>query len=91
MYSAYVQSMTLMFHYLFGDANYAAEGALTMRLQPLFWGAVGQHFPYDECKLNEHLYWTMVQKGYLGFRNRRTASRARSRGRGRSARAWPPS
>jgi len=67
MYSAYVQSMALMFHYLFGDAKYAADGALTMRLQPLFWGADGQHFPYDERKLNEHLYWTMVQKGYLGI------------------------
>ena len=67
MYSAYVQSMALMFHYLFGDPKYAAEGALTMRLQPLFWGADGQHFSYDERKLNEHLYWTMVQRGYLGI------------------------
>jgi hypothetical protein len=67
MYSAYVQSMALMFHYLFGDKKYAAEGALTMRLQPLFWGADGQHFQYDERKLNEHLYWTMVHKGYLGI------------------------
>jgi hypothetical protein len=67
MYSAYLQSMALMYHYLFDDAKYAAEGALTMRLQPLFWGADGQHFPYDERKLNEHVYWTMVQKGYLGI------------------------
>jgi Linalool dehydratase/isomerase len=67
MYSAYIQSMSLMFHYLFDDAKYAAEGALTMRMQPLFWGADGQHFPYDERKLNEHVYWTMVQKGYLGI------------------------
>jgi hypothetical protein len=67
MYSAYVQSMALMFHYLFNDPKYAADGALTMQLQPLFWGGNGQRFPYDERKLNEHLYWTMVQKGYLGI------------------------
>ena len=67
MYSAYVQSMALMYHYLFDAAKYATEGALTMRLQPLFWGADGQHFAYDERKLNEHVYWTMVQKGYLGI------------------------
>jgi hypothetical protein len=67
MFSAYVQSMALLYHYLFDDPKYAAEGALTFHLQPLFWGAGGQRFAYDERKLNEHLYWTMVQKGYLGI------------------------
>lgn len=67
MFSAYVQSMALLYHYLFDDAKYTHEGALTFHLQPLFWGAGGQRFVYDERKLNEHLYWTMVQKGFLGI------------------------
>jgi hypothetical protein len=64
MYSAYVQSMALMYHYLFDDAKYATEGALTMRLSRCF-GAPTPAFSHDERKLNEHVYWTMVQKGYL--------------------------
>ena len=67
MYSAYVQSMALLYHYLFDDAKYAAEGALTFSLQPLFWGDGDKEFAYDERSLNEHLYWTMVAKGYLGI------------------------
>ncbi len=67
MYSAYVQSMALIYHYLFDDPKYAAEGALSFILQPLYWGAGGQRFVYDERSLNEHLYWTMIEKGYLGI------------------------
>ncbi len=67
MFSAYVQSMALLYHYLFNDARYAADGALTFALRPLFWGAGGQRFSYNERTLNEHIYWTMVQKGYLGI------------------------
>jgi hypothetical protein len=59
--------MALLYHYLFDDPKYAAEGALTFNLQPLFWGAGGQQFTYDERTLSEHLYWTMAQKGYLGI------------------------
>jgi hypothetical protein len=67
MYSAYVQSMALLYHYLFKDGKYAGDGALTFAFQPLFWGGDGQRFSYNERSLNEHLYWTMVEKGYLGI------------------------
>jgi hypothetical protein len=67
MYSAYVQSMALLYHYLFQDARYAAPGALTFSVNPLFWALGGKHFSYDERSLNEHLYWNMVERGYLGI------------------------
>lgn len=67
MYSAYVQSMALLYHYLFRDDKYAAEGALTFSVNPLFWGEGGKHFAYDERSLNQHLYWSMVERGYLGI------------------------
>lgn len=67
MYSAYIQTMALMYHYLFRDAKYAQEGALTFSVNPLFWGLGGKHFPYDERSLNEHIYWNMVERGYLGI------------------------
>ena len=67
MYSAYIQSMALMYHYLFDDSKYAAEGGLSFRLEPLFWGKGGQTFVYDEKSLTQHLYWNMVQRGYLGI------------------------
>ena len=44
MYSAYVQSMALMFHYLFNDPKYAADGALTMQLQRYFGAVMGSAF-----------------------------------------------
>ncbi len=67
MYSAYVQSMTLMYHYLFRDPKYAEQGALTFSVNPLFWGLGGKHFRYDERSLNDLLYWKMVERGYLGI------------------------
>jgi hypothetical protein len=67
MYSAYVQSMALLYHYLFRDPKYAAERSLAFKLEPLFWGAGGQRFDYDEKSLNRHIYWMMVEKGYLGI------------------------
>lgn len=67
MYSAYVQSMALLYHYLFRDAKYAQDGALTFSINPLFWGAGGKHFVYDEKQLNDHLYWAMVERGFLGI------------------------
>lgn len=67
MYSGYVQSMALLYHYLFRDDKYAKEGALTFSVKPLFWGMGGQHFAYDERSLNELIYWKMVQGGYLGI------------------------
>ncbi|WP_051792694.1 hypothetical protein [Amycolatopsis jejuensis] len=66
MYSAYVQSMALLHDYLFDSDRYAAEGSLTFEYQSFFWGGEGHHFPYDREKLNEHIYWQMVNNGYLG-------------------------
>ncbi|WP_249147914.1 hypothetical protein [Bradyrhizobium jicamae] len=67
MYSAYIQSMALMYHYLFRDARYAKEGALTFAVASMFWGDGSLRFPYDERSLNEHLYWSMVERGFLGI------------------------
>jgi Linalool dehydratase/isomerase len=66
MYSAYVQSMALLYHYLFGDDRYARQGALTFRFWSYFWGGEAKHFAYDENALNDHIYWQMVQSGFLG-------------------------
>lgn len=66
MYSAYIQSMALLYHYIFRDPKYAQPGALTFKLQPYFWGDGGKTFEYDERSLNDRIYWQMVEKGYLG-------------------------
>lgn len=66
MYSAYVQSMALLYHCLFDDPKYAQPGALTFHYQPLYWGDGAKTFSYDEKSLNERIYWQMVQNGYLG-------------------------
>ncbi|MFY0574850.1 hypothetical protein ACN28S_11210 [Cystobacter fuscus] len=42
MYSAYVQSMALMYNVLFDDARYAAPGALTLEYFTPFWGDGGK-------------------------------------------------
>ncbi|WNG25397.1 hypothetical protein F0U62_16260 [Cystobacter fuscus] len=73
MYSAYVQSMALMYNVLFDDARYAAPGALTLEYFTPFWGDGGKpggldrKFEYDQFSLNENLYWQMVRNGYLGI------------------------
>lgn len=67
MYSAYVQSMALMYHYLFRDDRFAREGALTFAVEAMFWGDGSLRFPYDERTLNDHLYWSMVERGFLGI------------------------
>jgi Linalool dehydratase/isomerase len=66
MYSAYVQSMALMYNYLFGDDRYAQPGALTFEHWSYFWGGEPKRFAYDQNSLNEHIYWQMVESGYLG-------------------------
>lgn len=66
MYSAYVQSMALLFNYLFDDDRYARPGALTFDFFTPFWGGERKRFEYDQNSLNEHIYWLMVQNGYLG-------------------------
>jgi len=66
MYSAYVQSMALLYNYLFNDDRYAQPGALTFRFWSYFWGGEEKRFAYDQNSLNDHIYWQMVQSGYLG-------------------------
>ena len=67
MYSAYLQSMALLYHYLFRDDRYAQPGALTLAINPFSWGGDEKlRFEYDERSLNDHIYWQMVQTGYLG-------------------------
>lgn len=66
MYSAYVQSMALLHHYLFRDGRYAQPGALTVEHWSFFWGGEPRRFEYDENSLNDHIYWQMVANGYLG-------------------------
>jgi hypothetical protein len=66
MYSAYVQSMTLLYNYLFDDDRYCQPGALTFSFFTPFWGGAEKRFEYDQNTLNEHVYWQMVESGYLG-------------------------
>jgi hypothetical protein len=67
MYSAYVQSMALLYHYLFDDDRYTKPGALSFRHWSFFWGGEEKRFDYDERSLNDHVYWQMVENGYLGI------------------------
>ncbi len=66
MYSAYVQSMTLMYNYLFDDDRYAQPGALTFNHWSMFWGGEPKQFKYDQFSLNDVVYWQMVESGYVG-------------------------
>jgi len=66
MYSAYLQSMALLYAYLFDDQRYAAPGALTLSYWSFFWGGAERRFEYDQNSLNETIYWQMVESGYLG-------------------------
>jgi hypothetical protein len=66
MYSAYVQSCALLHDYLFASDRYAASGSLTFKHWSYFWGGQEKRFSYDRDSLNDHLYWQMVQNGYLG-------------------------
>lgn len=66
MYSAYVQSGALLHDHLFADDRYAAPGSLTFRHWSFFWGGPEKRFAYDRDSLSEHVYWQMVENGYLG-------------------------
>ncbi|MDP9901085.1 linalool dehydratase/isomerase domain-containing protein [Variovorax ginsengisoli] len=66
MYSAYVQSMALLYNYLFDDERYAAPGALTFSYWSFFWGGKERRFEHDQNSLNDTVYWQMVESGYLG-------------------------
>ena len=66
MFSAYVQSLALLHSYLFDDDTLASAGAITFKHWSYFWGGDPKAFAYDENSLNDHLYWLMVESGYLG-------------------------
>ncbi|MBO9708038.1 MAG: hypothetical protein J7521_07490 [Caulobacter sp.] len=66
MYSAYVQSLALLYNYVFGDDRYAKPGAITFKHWSYFWGGEPKVFEYDQNSLNEHLYWLMVESGFIG-------------------------
>ena len=67
MYSAYVQSMAHLYAYLFDDDRYAEPDALTFRYWSFFWGGGERRFGYDQNSLAEHLYWRMVEGGFVGI------------------------
>ena len=68
MYSAYVQSMSVMYNFLFNDDKYTKPGALTFKFNPiLFAWDTREDFVYDQNSLNDHIYWRMVESGYLGI------------------------
>ncbi|WP_313808124.1 hypothetical protein [Sphingobium sp.] len=66
MYSAYLQSLALMYHYLFRDDKYAREGSLRLRINSTYWHEGGFTFDYDEKSLNSLIYWQMAEQGFLG-------------------------
>ena len=66
MYSAYVQSSALLHDHLFADDRFAAPGSLAFRHWSYFWGGPEKHFSYDRDSLSDHIYWQMVENGYLG-------------------------
>jgi hypothetical protein len=67
MYSAYLQTMTLLYTMLFGDKKYEKPGSLTFEFKPLLWGRDRhQSLAYDQRSLNDKIYWNMVAGGYLG-------------------------
>jgi hypothetical protein len=66
MYSAYVQSMALLHDYLFASDRYAQPESLVLHHWSYFWGGEPKRFAYDRDTLNDHIYWQMVENGYLG-------------------------
>ncbi|KAL2848889.1 hypothetical protein BJY01DRAFT_233735 [Aspergillus pseudoustus] len=67
MYSAYLQTLVLLYNSLFNDNRYTKSGALVLEYEPYFWGDTdGFRFEYDQNSLNDRVYWNMVESGYLG-------------------------
>ncbi len=67
MYSAYLQTMTLMNTMLFGDRRYEATDSIEFDFSPKLWGKhLAGRFTYDQRSLNDKIYWNMVASGYLG-------------------------
>lgn len=67
MYSAYLQTLVLLYNILFNDDRYTTPGSLRLQYDPFFWGDLGGFdFQYDQNSLNDRVYWNMVESGYLG-------------------------
>ena len=66
MYSGHLHAMAGMYAVLFNDDRYAEPGSLTFNHAPIFWGLGPEKFEYDFKKLNEVIYWQMVESGWLG-------------------------
>jgi hypothetical protein len=66
MYSAYLQSLALMYHYVFRDDKYAQPNSLKLRLKTSYWHEGGYTFEYDERSLTQLIYWQMAEQGFLG-------------------------
>jgi hypothetical protein len=66
MYSGHLHAMVGMYSAIFGDDRYSRPGALTFEYSPLYYGLGTETFAYDAHKLNETIYWQMVENGWLG-------------------------
>ncbi len=66
MYSGHLHAMAGLYAVLFNDDRYAQPGALSFTHAPIFWGMGPQKFEYDFQKLNDVIYWQMVESGWLG-------------------------
>ncbi|KAL3460198.1 SCO1/SenC-domain-containing protein [Aspergillus heterothallicus] len=67
MYSAYLQTLVLLYNSLFNDNRYTVPGSLRLQYDPFFWGDIGGFdFEYDQNSLNDRIYWNMVESGFLG-------------------------
>lgn len=65
-YTVYGLALAHRHRLLFGTDHYAAPGSLTFRHWSFFWGGPEKRFAHDRDSLTEHLYWLMVESGYLG-------------------------
>ncbi len=66
MYSGHLHAMAGMYAVLFDDDRYAEPGAMSLQYQPIFYGLGPQKFEYDFRKINDVIYWQMVENGWLG-------------------------
>jgi hypothetical protein len=66
MFSGHLHAMAGMYAVLFNDDRYAEPGALTLIHAPIFWGLGPEKFEYDFKKINDVIYWQMVESGWLG-------------------------
>ena len=66
MYSGHLHAMAGLYAVLFDDDRFAAPGALTVSQSSRLWGLGPETYAYDFRKLNETIYWQMVENGWLG-------------------------